>query len=55
MENKQKIDFEAKSINLVKLKLKFNEQFMKEGQEILIYDDVVKARGVIVSIVYLNK
>lgn len=55
MESPRKLEFEVKSINLVKLQLKYNEQFMKEGQEILIYDEVLKARGVIVSIIYLNK
>ena len=50
-----KILFKSNRINLVKLKLKFNEQFMKEGQRIIFYDELIKAKGTIVSMIYINR
>ena len=54
-EKDEKILLKARNINLIKLRLKFQDQFVKEGQKIIIYDHVLKAQGVILSITYLNQ
>lgn len=51
----EKIVLKARSINLIKLRLKFQDQFMKEGQKVIIYDHVLKAQGIILNITYLNQ